>query len=272
MTALLIHSMAEFADIIIGGLRIAGARHIVEIGAEFGGMSKHLADHATANDGSLTSIDPAPQPAFIEWVAKSPHIRHLASTSLDAIPTLADIDAWVIDGDHNYYTVLNELQAIDAVGRRDGKPLLAFLHDIGWPCARRDFYYAPQTIPSEHRHAHDFNAGALLDRDELALNRGFRGHGNFAWALHSGGPRNGILTAAEDFLASVTATGRDLAFAQVPGVFGLGVIFDTDTPWAEPLAATLAPLHNHPLLATLERNRLANYLAVIDTQDRAAGH
>jgi hypothetical protein len=33
----------------------------------------------------------------------------------------------------------------------------------------------------------------------------------------------------------------------------------------------VAPLHNHPLLASLEANRLANYLAVIDLQDRASG-
>ncbi len=271
MTGQLIHSMSEFADIILGALRIADARNIVEIGAEFGGMSKHLADHAAANGGTLTSIDPAPKPAFIEWATRSPHMRHLAMTSLQAIPTLGDVDAWVIDGDHNYYTVFNELQAIDAISRRDGKPLLAILHDVGWPCARRDCYYAPATIPAEHRHPHDFNAGALLDRDALALNRGFRGHGSFAWALHNGGPGNGVLTAVEDFLQAATDSGRDLAFAQIPGVFGLGVLFDTTAPWAEPLAAAIAPLHNHPLLATLEHNRLTNYLAVIDMQDRAAG-
>jgi hypothetical protein len=39
MSNLLIHSMAEFSDLILGSLAIAGARHIVEIGAEFGGMS-----------------------------------------------------------------------------------------------------------------------------------------------------------------------------------------------------------------------------------------
>jgi hypothetical protein len=268
---LLIHSMSEFAGIITNALTIAGARNLVEIGAEFGGMSKTLADHAAAADGCLVSIDPAPKQAFIDWAASAPQVRHLAQASLEAIPTLADIDAWVIDGDHNYYTVFNELQAIDAISRRDGKPLLAILHDVGWPCARRDFYYAPVTIPAEHRHAHDFNAGALLDRDELALNRGFRGNGSFAWALHNGGPRNGVLTAVEDFLQAAADAGHDLAFAHIPGVFGLGMVFDTNAPWAEPLAAAVAPLHNHPLLATLEHNRLANYLAVIDMQDRAAG-
>jgi hypothetical protein len=44
----------------------------------------------------------------------------------------------VIDGDHNYYTVLRELRLADSVARRDGRPLLAFMHDVGWPCARRD--------------------------------------------------------------------------------------------------------------------------------------
>lgn len=39
MAELLIHSMSEFENIIIPCLERAKAQHIVEIGAEFGGMS-----------------------------------------------------------------------------------------------------------------------------------------------------------------------------------------------------------------------------------------
>ena len=46
MPDLLIHSMSEFSDLIIDSLAIAGAAEIVEIGAEFGGMSQVLADYA----------------------------------------------------------------------------------------------------------------------------------------------------------------------------------------------------------------------------------
>jgi hypothetical protein len=41
--------------------------------------------------------------------------------------------------------VFHELVAADALSRRDGRPLLALLHDVGWPCSRRDMYYAPAT-------------------------------------------------------------------------------------------------------------------------------
>jgi hypothetical protein len=267
---LLIHSMSEFGDLILPALDIAGAREIVEIGAEFGGTSQALADRAAANDGRLTSIDPAPKPEFLDWAAATPAVRHLAIPSLDAFAELADVDAWIIDGDHNWYTVFNELTQARAACRRDARPLLAFLHDVDWPCGRRDMYYAPDAIPARYRHAHSFDAGALPEQDVLIPGRGFRGCGAFAWALHEGGPRNGVLTAIEDFIAASKADGDALCYAQVPAVFGLGVLFDANAPWAEAMARHFMPYHQNPLLATLERNRLANYLAVIDWQDRAA--
>ena len=54
--SLLIHSMAELSDIVLPALAVAGARHVAEIGAEFGGMSQMLADHAAAAGGTLTSV------------------------------------------------------------------------------------------------------------------------------------------------------------------------------------------------------------------------
>lgn len=269
MPDLLVHSMSEFADIILPALEIAGVREIVEIGAEFGGMSQLLADHAARNDGRLTSIDPCPKPEFLDWVAATPAINHVPRMSLDAIRSVSAADAWVIDGDHNWYTVFNELSQVSEVCRRDGKPLLAFLHDIAWPWARRDLYYAPETIPEGYRHPHCFDSGVTLDSPHLKRGRGFRGLGQFAIALHEGGPRNGVLTAIEDFLEAELNEGRELGFAEIPGVFGLGVLFAMDADWSAPLADHLLPLHQHSLLATLERNRLANYLKVVDLQDDA---
>ena len=45
MTGLLIHSVSEFSDLILEALRLADARDIVEIGAEYGGMSALLAGY-----------------------------------------------------------------------------------------------------------------------------------------------------------------------------------------------------------------------------------
>lgn len=267
---LLIHSMAEFGDLIVDGLKIADARQIVEIGAEFGGMSARLADFVAAVGGTLTSIDQAPKAEFLDWLETQPQVRHIAELSLAALPELDAADAWVIDGDHNWFTVHSELTAIHALCRRDGKPMLAFLHDVAWPWARRDLYYAPDTIPADYRHAHVWDGGVSLDWDGIVRDRGFRGCGQFAIATHEGGPRNGVLTAIEDFIAEAEAEGGQFCYASVPAVFGLGVLFDATAPWAEAMAAHLLPWHDNALLATLERNRLRNYLTVLDWQDRAA--
>lgn len=75
------------------------------------------------------------------------------------------------------------------------------------------------------------------------------------------------MAAIEDFLADVHAGGHELALAEIPAVFGLGVLFDQDAPWSEMLGQHLLPYHDNALLRSLEANRLANYLRVIDLQD-----
>jgi len=270
MSDLLIHSMSEFSEIIVPALAIAGATEIAEIGAEFGGMSTILADYAAGEGGRLTSIDPAPKPEFLHWVSGRGEVRHIVQPSLQTIERLVGVDAWLIDGDHNWYTVYHELKQIEAACRRDGKPLLVFLHDVGWPWARRDLYYAPELIPAAFRQRFDYEGGCVPGSPMLVPHRGFRGMGQFAAAICEGGPRNGVLTAIEDHIDDVRAAGGAIAFAEIPAVFGLGILFDTDAPWSEALSNFLIPYHENRLLRTLEENRLLNYLAVLDWQDRCA--
>jgi hypothetical protein len=270
MSNLLIHSMSEFSDVILGVLHAAGARNLAEVGAEFGGMSQQLAAYAEVTGGSLTSIDPCPKQEFLDWAAKCPSVRHVAAPSLDAMSGVADVDAWVIDGDHNYYTVRNELRIADENARRDGKPLLAIMHDVSWPCARRDFYYAPDRIPGEWLHPHSFDGGVTIGVPGVRDHRGFRGNGQFAVALHEGGPKNGVLTAVEDFLEDARTPERPLAWAHIPAVFGLGILFDSTAPWAAEVAQIVHPYHDNKLIASLELNRLRNYLTVIEWQDQQA--
>lgn len=267
MTELLIHSMSAFSEIIVDALDIADARDVVEIGSETGGMSQILADYTAAKGGRVTCVDPEPRESFTQWLTGTRSVDHIPLKSLDALETLHNVDAWVVDGDHNWYTVYHELLAIDAASQRDGRPLLVFMHDVGWPWARRDLYYAPKQIPEPYLHAHDYDGGVVPGHPALIRGGGFRGAGSFAPAVHEGGPRNGVLTAIEDFLDHKLAGGTELAFAEIPGVFGLGVLFDLDAPWSEAMANLLAPFHCNPLLAKLETNRLANYLRVIEFQD-----
>jgi hypothetical protein len=270
MADLLIHSLSEFSDLILEALALAGARNVVEIGAEYGGMSVQLAPFCRERGGRLTTIDPSPKPQFHDWLAANPDVRHLPLTSLQAFGDVDDVDAWIVDGDHNWYTVYHELRAITASSRAAGKPVLVFLHDVAWPAARRDMYYAPDQIPAAFRQPYSYESGAVLDSPLLYPGRGFRGMGQFAFAMEEGGPRNGVMTAIDDFLTEALAEGKEYGFAEIPAVFGLGVLFDMDAAFSAPLADLLLPYHQNKLLGSLETNRLRNYLRVIDLQDQAA--
>lgn len=269
MSDLLIHSMSEFSSLIMPCLKEVEAREITEIGSEFGGMSKLLAERAGAVGGKLTCIDPAPAEGFALWASETSHVEHIPQPSLEALANARPADAWFVDGDHNYYTVFHELIAIDALQRAAQRPLLAFLHDVSWPCARRDFYYAPERIPPGWRHPHSFEHGVRLDEDEALHGRGLRGVGSFAVALQNGGARNGVLTAVEDFLRQADSEERPLFYVHVPAVLGLGIIFDAEASWSTALAEFLLPYHANPLIARLEENRLRNWLEVVELQDRS---
>ena len=59
-------------------------------------------------------------------------------------------DAVLIDGDHNWHTVYNELKIVDEFQVWP----ITLLHDIDWPYGRRDVYYDPSTVPAEYRQPH----------------------------------------------------------------------------------------------------------------------
>lgn len=262
---LLMHSMSEFRYVYREILLTCDALSIGEIGAEFGGNTRELLKYTEDVGGSLVSIDPAPDPSVISLFEGTVDSTLYIGKSLDVLPTLMSIPVWFIDGDHNWYTVFNELALIHELNKERNDTLI-FLHDVGWPCSRRDFYYSPSDIPAEYLHPHSWDHGAMLD-GTLGEGRGFRGAGQFAWATHLGGPKNGILTAVEDFLSIAEDT---YDYRYVPGAFGLGVLVSKTHPAHDSILQILDPLHNNPLLSRLEENRLANYLEVINLQDNQA--
>jgi hypothetical protein len=155
----------------------------------------------------------------------------------------------IIDGDHNYYTLSEELRLIDESADGVGLPLLLF-HDVCWPHARRDTYYQPDRIPEAHRQplAHDV---ALAPHEPGTTSAGL----HYPWAAQrEGGPRNGVLTAIEDFVESR----QGLRLATVPAFFGLGVLWPEDAPWAGAVAEIVEPWDRNPILARLEANRVAH--------------
>lgn len=262
---LLLHSLAEFRELILACLRASGARSVVEIGSEEGRFTRELLAWAEDSDALVYCVDPAPAPALVDVAAGSPRLKLVLQRSLDALDHLEPCDAYLVDGDHNYYTVHRELRAIaSSAHRRAGYPLV-FLHDVGWPAGRRDMYYSPEAIPPDARHQHAYDKGTVPWRSDL-VEGGFRGEGRFAWALADGGPGNGVLAAVEDFLGDRP----DLGFLTVPCIFGLGVLYDRAAPYADEVAAVVGRYDGDVLLRRLEENRLRLYLRVLETQDDLA--
>ncbi|MEJ7763947.1 MAG: class I SAM-dependent methyltransferase [Acidimicrobiales bacterium] len=263
---LLLHSLAEFRELIQACLDASGAKTVVEIGAEAGAFTRELLVWAEASDARLFCVDPAPSQAMMDLVTGSERAELILERSLDALGRLEPCDAYLIDGDHNYYTVDRELRTITDQAEASGQHPLIFLHDVGWPSGRRDMYYSPQSIPSAGRHEHTYDGGTVPGRSDL-VEGGFRGEGQFAWARHEGGPRNGVRTAVEDFLGDHPG----LVLADVPCVFGLGVVYPRSAPYAAAVAEILEPYDGDVLLRRLEENRLTLYLRVLEMQDDMAG-
>ncbi len=258
---LLIHSLAEFRELIFACLDKVGPDSIVEVGAEDGTFTKELLEWARDHGARVTAVEPMPTAIVIELAETWPELHLVEERSPAALEHLEAADVYLIDGDHNYATLLGELRAIYDQDAKQSS--LVFLHDVGWPSGRRDMYYDPASLPSEAVHPHTYAKGVVPASDEV-VEGGFRGGGQFAWARREGGQENGVLTAVEDFLRDRV---DQYCFVTVPCVFGLGVLFPRSAPWAETLNTILSPYDGNAILARLEQNRLSLYLAVLRLQD-----
>jgi hypothetical protein len=241
------HSLVNLAEIMIPCLDAAGARSVVEVGAYAGDLTEVLVEWAAGCGARVWAIDPSPQDRLARLHDERDELELVRETSLAALPHIPLADAVIIDGDHNYYTVGEELRLIDERAAGGNLPLLMF-HDVCWPHGRRDDYYAPELIPTEHRQP--IAEGGGLHPDEPDIRIGglpYRGA-----AAHEGGPHNGVLTAVEDFVAARTG----LLLAIVPAFFGLGVVWHRDALWSEAVADVLEPWDRNPLLGRLESNRV----------------
>jgi Methyltransferase domain len=239
-------SLITLAEIILACLDAAAPRSIVEVGAYAGDLTELLVDWARGRQARVWAIDPEPQPRLVELAKTRPGLELVQAPSPGALREIPPVEAAILDGDHNYWTVSEELSLI-AERAEGGLPLLMF-HDVSWPLARRDSYYEPERVPEAHRQPMVEGAGLLPDEPEPRV-----GGLPYRWAAErEGGPRNGVLTAIEDF-----AREREgMRLAIVPAFFGLGVLWREDAPWADAVAGILRPVDGDPLLARLEANRV----------------
>lgn len=202
----LLHPLLERAESI----------HILEIGSETGDTTKKLAEYCLRKNGTLHAIDPSPRYDTTKWAERyGKMLTFHQRTSLEALPDISGYDTVLIDGDHNWYTIYNELLLIEENSKEF--PLI-LLNDTGWPYARRDLYYNPDTIPSEFLHTHE-KKGIIPQQSTLVKHGGL--NTQLDHATTEGGTRNGILTGIEDFLKQSKSKHT---FITIQGFHGLGIL------------------------------------------------
>lgn len=255
MADLLLHSMAHYSDLTIKLLEHVRPAVLVEVGAEYAGSTKILADYAKRTRGVLHVIDPSPYvDVEKELSGYSGYYCYHNKISLEALDGLVG-DIFFLDGDHNYWTVYNELDLI----YKNNPNAFVVLHDVGFPWARRDLYYSPENIPRDFLHEHTYSHGVGLD-GEIIKGGGFRGAGRFAFSKTEGGERNGVLTAIEDFVSER----KTLYYSSIPPIFGLGIVCNEAH---KGFVDEFFSPYRIKLIEGMERNRIELYLKVISLQD-----
>lgn len=201
-------------------LKCTQAKKILEIGCDQGKNTSNLIDYCKECNGYLYGIDPVPSERITELQREnSHHFEFYQDLSLNAIPKISELDAILIDGDHNWYTVFNELLLIE---KCFAKFPIIFLHDVGWPYARRDMYYNPDNIPLAYQKPFK-KKGIQFGKAELCEHGGI--NASFNNSIYENSIQNGVLTAIEDF---ISATSLDLHFVKIQGFNGLGILIDKE--------------------------------------------
>ena len=128
-------------------LEAVDARTIVEVGVLEGATTTELIAYAERKDGTLHGIDPTPRPGAVKLAERHDRFVLHREPSLAVLSEIDGVDAALIDGDHNWFTVINELRMLGQERGPDREFPLMILHDVGWPYGRRDQYYEPSRSP-----------------------------------------------------------------------------------------------------------------------------
>jgi hypothetical protein len=201
-------------------LHAVGAKSVVEVGAAEGAHTRRLLDYVQGVGGELHVVDVSPSP---DLLSLRPEIDRVGSLLVGkSVPALGALpaDVYLLDGDHNWFTVREELRLIAGATVETGRPWpLVLLHDVGWPYGHRDQYCNPADIPANARQPMD-RRGVRPGHRTLVETGGLN-HG-YLNAVHEGGPDNGVHQAVSDFMAESSQT---LTYEDTPAFHGLGVLY-----------------------------------------------
>lgn len=110
---------------------------------------------------------------------------------LKVLPKLKNYDAVFIDDDPNWFTVFNELNIIK---KENVEFPLVIICNNNFPNKRRDSYSNPNSIPKEFRHNYTTDIPICFNDKKINITDGFY------HACDENTPKNGVLTAIEDFI------------------------------------------------------------------------
>lgn len=248
-------SLTTFSEIMEPLVLALKPASIVEIGADYGLMTEVLIAWAKKTNAHLTVVDTNDR-SLPEESENS--LNTFCGRSLDYLKGAPPAHLYVIDGDHNYYTVSGELDAIaNAVEASSSQSTVVFLHDVTWPGSRYDMFYDLSNVPEQGKRRLGDSSLSLLGR----VDRHFAIP--FAEVAVASGADNEEPVGAKVALKEFLAARPQWQFVEVPVAYGLAVL--VRSPEAAPqrgmLAAAFRDLERsvgmmRPLLLKLEFNRL----------------
>lgn len=169
-------------------------KNILEVGVCHGETTKKLLKWCHHNNANLTSLDPAAwegelpekiKPPYQNYVFKKGHQSEMVSytpkkvveifeekldsnwdckkiTSLDYLKDKPEVhyNTYILDGDHNYYTVYSELNLIKNYMKSGD---IVLFHDVSDKWHRKDLYYDIRNIPVEFRNTEKQGVMTAID-------------------------------------------------------------------------------------------------------------
>ena len=201
---------------IIEGVK---AQKILEIGSYTGINTKDILEYCLDHDLQLIAIDPFPNFDVKEFkIRYGDKFEFYQELSLNWLPLIKNIDVILIGGDPNWYTVYNELKIIEKNFNEKNFPII-FLHDVGWPYARRDLYYNPENTPKSYRQPYkksEMSPKETSIKENGGMNEGFYN------SIYENNLKNGVLTVVEDF---INESELEFTFKTIKVFSGLGILY-----------------------------------------------
>ena len=200
-----------YIEPLLGALK---PERILQIGVGDGELAAHLLDVCRRTRAHLDLVDPRAPGGLEKELGPGAAIQRVQPWK--AVPLGEPADLVLLDGEPNWWAVFTILNALRRRAAERGRRFpLVLVHHAAWPYARRDMYPNPDVVPEAHPFAH---LGVDPDKTELVQD-GL--NSRFAHANHQGGPRNGVLTALEDFAASAPV---ELELKTIPLLSGLAIL------------------------------------------------